>query len=387
MYLFALEEELKRMGHSVAQFAMHDPDNKSSPFSKYFVQGIDYDNAGFVDNIKNAFKIIYSMEARRNIARLLDAYRPDVAHLHIFQHQLSPSILPELKKRGVPIIYTAHDLKSVCPNYKMLTHGQICELCRGRDFYHCFFNQCTKESAVKSFVNVIEMYVHKLMGYYELIDLIITPSAFYREKLIQYRFPEEKVVHIPNFVDERKYVPKYKHQGYFAYLGRLSEEKGISTLIDAMRQVKHGKLKVIGTGPLEAHISDSVRSSGLKNVELVGFQSGEPLRELIRNSMFTVLPSEWYENGPMSLIESFAYGKPVIGSNIGGIPEHICDGKDGLLFEPGNAKDLAEKIDSMSNNPDRTIEMGKEARKKAETCYSKNTHMKAILDIYGALVS
>ena len=379
-----MEEALKQKGHDIAQFAMRSPNNLPSIWSKYFVSTIDYNNADPIYNIRNAFKIIYSMEASQNIKRLISSFRPDISHLHIFQHQLSPSILPVLKYHGIPIIYTAHDLKSICPNYKMLSHNCVCELCKGQDFYHCFFNRCTKNSAAKSLINVIEMYVHNLMSYYDLIDLVITPSSFYRDKLIQYRFPKEKVAHIPNFVDVDKFDPFFVPDSYFLYCGRLSEEKGLITLINSMKNVKSGRLLIAGNGPLENSIQQLVNNLGLKNIELLGFLDKSRLKSLFQKSLFTILPSEWYENGPMSLLESFAYGKPVIGSNIGGIPEHIDDGINGLLFEPKNSDQLAEKINWMMDNKTKSIEMGKAAREKAELQYSKDLHIRKILNIYSS---
>jgi glycosyltransferase involved in cell wall biosynthesis len=166
-YLFSIIEGLKENEHIVAEFSMKNPKNRASDWAKYFVEQIDYETQTRHEKIYHAAKIIYSFQAQKRIGKLLEFFQPDIAHLHIFQHQLSPSILPEIKNRGIPIVYTAHDLKSICPNYKMLTQGRVCELCRGRDFYHCLWNRCTKNSFSKSLVNVIEMYVHNFMSYYE----------------------------------------------------------------------------------------------------------------------------------------------------------------------------------------------------------------------------
>lgn len=386
-YLFSLIGGLKGYGHSVAEFAMCDEKNHESDWSKFFVSPVNYETKRKVEKISVAGKIIYSIEAKKKISQVLDIFKPDLVHLHIFQHQLSASILPEIKKRNIPIVYTAHDLKSICPNYKMLSHGVVCEACKGHKYYQCLKNKCVKESYLKSFINVIEMYFHHWRKYYDLIDLIITPSNFYRKKLVEWRFPADKVIHVPNFIDEKQIIPHYEHNGYFIYLGRLSEEKGVLTLVKAMAKVPKGRLVIVGTGPLEDEIKRQIAAQNLSNIQMVGFQSGDALNSYIANSMFSVMPSEWYENGPISLLENFACGKPVLGANMGGIPENITHGKDGLIFRSKDSGDLADKINFMLDNPEKLPEMGKLARKKVEKLYTKKKHFENILGIYNKLVS
>ena len=382
VYLFALEDELWRKEYTLAKFAMYDDRNRPSPWSDFFVGNIDYDKSGLKNRFAGATKIIYSFEARQKIGRLLDVFSADLAHLHIFQHQLSASILPEIKKRGIPIVYTAHDLKSICPNYKMLTHDGICERCKGGKYYQCFIHKCVKDSRIKSLINVVEMYFHAFMGWYELIDLIIAPSDFYRRKLAEFRFPEDKIVHLPNFIDESRYEPCYEPGDYFLYFGRLSEEKGVSTLVEAMRKIKSCRLVIAGTGPAKEKIDDAIDRFNLTHVELVGYKTGNDLAGLIRGARFTVLPSEWYENGSIAQLESMAYGKPVVGADIGGIPEHIDHGLNGLIFESGNPQDLADKLNCLVSDNEKCISMGKAARCKLETDYAKKRHLEALTQIY-----
>lgn len=386
-YLFSLIDGLKESGHDIAEFAMSDPKNCKSEWNDYFTSPVDYDTINLLKKFQFAGRIIYSFEARAKIELVLDRFKPDIVHLHIFQHQLSPSILPEIKKRNIPVVYTAHDLKSVCPNYKMFSHVRICEKCKGHKFYNCLINKCVKNSSLKSLVNVFEMYFHLWRKYYDLIDLVITPSNFYRKKLVEWGFPAHKVIHVPNFLDESLFSPSYEHDGYFIYLGRLSEEKGILTLLNAMKSVPNGKLVIIGTGPLEDEIRNEISSSHLSNVELVGFQAGESLKQYIANAMFSVMPSEWYENGPISLLENFACGKPVIGADIGGIPEYISHGRDGLIFKSKNPVDLAEKINALLSGKNNLVAMGKNAREKVEKIYCKNNHIANMIQIYTQLVS
>lgn len=385
-YLFSLIDGLKSKGYSIAEFAMQSEKNKPSQFDKEFVSEIDYDTDKLSEKIKYGIHIFYSIEAKLCIRKILYQFKPDLVHLHMFQHQMTSSILPEIKRRKIPIVYTAHDLKSICPNYKMLSHGIVCEACRGHKYYNCVLKQCVKHSYLKSTISSFEQYLHLWLRYYDLIDLIITPSQFYRHKLIDFRFPEKKVVHIPNFVNEDMLQAHYSHDNYFIYLGRLSEEKGILTLVHAMSKVPNGNLKIIGTGPMKNEIEQLIQALGLRNIELVGFQSGKNLTNLMKNAMFTVIPSEWYENGSISLLESFAFGKPVIGSNIGGIPEHITEKKNGLIFQAKNSEDLASKINWMLKNQDQYYPMAAFARTTMEKKYSKEVHLRSITKSYESLI-
>lgn len=389
-YLFALEEELKKRNFKVFPFAMKDDKNKEALTSEYFVENVDYQQANLKKKIDLSLKIIFSKEAYKNIDSLLTQYKIDIAHLNIFQHQLSPSILRPLKKKNIPVIYTVHDLKVLCPNYKMLSQGEVCEKCKGGKYYNSLLNKCTKNSTLGSAVNMIEAYVHSFLKTYDkYIDLFITPSSFYREKMIEWGFPEDKIVHIPNFINPDDFLPSYTHKDYFLYLGRLSEEKGIMTLLKALKETKTNiKMKIVGTGPLEDEIANYIINNGLSSkVELLGFQTGEALSKAIKHSKAVIMPSEWYENGPLSLIESFAYGKPVIGSNIGGIPEHIDEGENGFLFNPKDYFQLAKVIDEVNELDDVELEkIGHKARRKVETIYNNEYYMNKLLEIYNNFI-
>ncbi|QJC51129.1 glycosyltransferase family 4 protein [Paenibacillus albicereus] len=390
-YLFALKKELETIGHKVIPFSMKDEKNQATEYEKYFVDNIDYGKAGLMEKIKLGSKVIYSVEARKKIEKLLDENKVDVAHLHLFQHQLSPSILMPLKKRKIPIVYTVHDLKVMCPNYKMLNNNELCEKCKDGKFYNVLLNRCTKNSLSGSLVSMVEAYVHSGMRFYEdYIDHFITPSNFYREKMIEWGFPESKISFIPNFLDTSSISPKYTHGDYMLYLGRLSEEKGILTLLEAMKKSKSSaRLKIAGTGPLSDTIRHYILAHDLGHkVEMLGFVSGSELESAINQSKCMIMPSEWYENGPLALIETFASGKPVIGSDIGGIPEHIDHLKNGLLFKSKSSLDLAEKIDFMNNLSEaHYLEFCRNARVKAEQVFDSKQHLSKILPLYESIIA
>ena len=386
-YYFALADLLRENNHEVIPFSMKDNKNYETKYSKYFIENISYENMGIKEKAINGAKLIYSFEAKKKVKNIVNDNTPDIAHLHIFQHQLSPSILKEIKKNGTYVVNTVHDLKVICPNYKMLNDGEICEKCKSDKFINCFKSKCIKGSTVNSMLNTIEAYTHRILKSYDYVDKFICPSEFYMNKFIEFGIPKEKVVHIPNFVDVSKFNPNYEHEDYFVYFGRLSEEKGINTLIKSMKYVNKSKLIIVGTGPIEKELKEFVVKENIKNVEFVGFKTGNELENIIKQSRFIVIPSEWYENAPMSIIEAMAYGKAVLGSNIGGIPEFIEDNHTGMIFNTKDEIDLASKINYLIDQENQTIEMGKNARIRAEKLYDKTVHYEKIMDLYNEVMN
>lgn len=354
-YYFALKRLLESEGHEVLDFSMKDEKNFPTPYADYFVDNIDYNTEqNLLSKMKMGMNIIYSFEAKEKLEQLIIDTKPDIAHLHIFQHQLSPSILDTFKKYNIPVVYTAHDLKMICPNYKMYIPGRngeagrICEDCIGGKYMNCLKNKCIKDSSVKSLINVSEAYFHKWKHTYDSIDKIITPSAFYREKFIEFGVAPERVVHIPNFLDVEKPNINISNdrEKYFLYFGRLSEEKGIFTLVKAMKGLDT-LLYVVGTGPIKEDLEKYIEDNEIKNVQLLGFKKGQELTDIVGNSKAVILPSEWYENGPYSAIEALQLGRPLIGSNLGGIPELING--NGYIFSHGNVTKLHDCLNEIDN--------------------------------------
>lgn len=387
-YYFSLKKLLEENGHEVIDFSMKDEKNFESKYTDFFVEGIDYNKKQSIfSKIKSGAKIIYSLEAKKKLEKLIKETKPDIAHLHIFQHQLSLSILDVLKKYNIPIVYTAHDLKMICPNYKMLTKGQVCEKCKGENYYNCLKYKCIKDSTMKSAIGMTEAYINKWRKAYDKIDYIITPSKFYKDKFIEFGVDENKVTHIPNFLTEEDIeYDKLEEQDYYLYFGRLSEEKGIMTLIKAAQET-NVKLKIVGTGPLKEEIEKYVSENKLTNIGILGFKSGKELYTIVANAKCVVLPSEWYENGPYSAIEALKLGRPIIGSDLGGIPELIEEGKNGFIFENKNVFSLKEKInliektDYLQQNA-----MSEMSKQKFEKIYIDKIHFQKIYEIYNKVL-
>jgi len=376
----------QEIGWDVVPFAMQHEENLASPWSDYFVSEIEYGRTiGLRDKVAQAAKVIYSFEAQRNLTRLIEMARPDVAHAHNIYHHISPAIFSTLKDAGIPVVMTAHDLKLACPSYKMLRDGRICEDCKGGRIHNVVVNRCVKGSLPLSAVVFAETLLHRTLGLYrDRVDRIVVPSRFYRDKLIEWGWPAERLVHIPNFVDVDRFPADWTEGDYVVFAGRLAPEKGIATLIRAAARAKR-KLVIAGTGPEEEALRTLAQSTGA-DVTFAGYLSGEKLFRLIGESMGLVLPSEWYENAPISLLEAYALGRPVIGTAIGGIPEMIREGETGLTATAGSVDDLAEALGRLaSRSAGERSAMGRAGRTWITNEFSRTAYRQRTLDLYQSL--
>lgn len=376
-------ELLASKEHEVLFWGMKHSENPDYPYKELFVSHVDFNKPiGIFQQLNASINILYSFGARKKIEELLKIEKLDIVHLNNFVHQISPSILDVFKKYNIPTVMTLHDYKLVCPSYSMLADRKPCEKCRNGKYFWCFLKKCTKGSYIKSLLNVVEMYLHhKILHIYDKINVFISPSMFLKKKLKEMGFKKE-IVYLPNFINAKDYLPKYSfNEKIICYFGRLSKEKGLFILIEAIKRVS-AKLRIIGDGPIKKDLEEKVRKENLENVSFLGYKSGEELKEEVRNSMTVVLPSEWYENYPRSVIEAFALGKPVIGARIGGIPELVKDGETGITFESGNVQDLRSKIEYLINNPNKVSEMGINARKFVEENLNPEKHYERLMEIY-----
>ncbi|MFA6106442.1 MAG: glycosyltransferase [Patescibacteria group bacterium] len=393
-YYLELARMLRRNAHQVSEFSMEDPANLTSAYSRYFVSNLSKE-PGLKNWFFYPFRVIYGIEAKKKFEKLIIEFRPDVIHIHNIYHQISPSILGAAKKHGVPVIMHLHDYKLVCPNAKMFCKGKVCEKCKGGKFYNCFLNRCIDNSAAKSLIATIEMYFHRLAGLYEKnVNLYIAPSNFLRDKIIEWGIDAEKIIYFPYFVDEiesgdnEKGNNKNKGNDYFLYYGRLSEEKGVGVIIDALALMdKKPKLLIVGTGPMESLLRDKTKELDLRDhVEFTGYKSGQELGEIIKKAKAVIIPSVWYENMPFTVTEAMLAGKIVIASDIGGISELVQGGKSGKLFKPGSAGDLAGKISAVYNNEDAAEKTGFFGSDYIKNSFNGADHLARIEKIYAEIV-
>lgn len=373
----------RRLGWDTAVFAMHHPRNDASPWQRYFVEEIELGHDyPAVRKIAMAAKIVYSLEARAKLRELLASFVPDIAHVHCIYHHLSPSVLGLLRERGIPVVLTAHDLKLACPAYKMLNDTGVCERCKNGHVWNVLRHRCIHGNFAASAVIAAESAVHKALGLYRRhLNAVITPSRFYLNKLQEWGWPAQQLRHIPNYVHSGDYEHRYAPGDYLLYFGRLSIEKGVHTLIKAAAGAGV-PLRIAGTGPIEAALKHTARECGA-NVEFLGYCAGRSLWDLVRHSRAVVLPSEWYENAPMSVLEANACGKPVIASDMGGIPELIEHGRTGLIFPAGDVAALAELLKDVFKTSDHAIAaMGKAACERVCSTFTQERYVSEMLSLY-----
>lgn len=362
-YIFKLGEELQKRGHEVQYFGMEHAGRIVGNHAQCYTADMDF-HTGKLQKLLYPFKIIYSHEAKRKMGVVLRDMNPDVVHLNNINFQLTPSVIYAVRAherrtgRKVKIVYTAHDYQWVCPNHMMRipATGKICFACRGGHFGACSKNRCIHGSRIKSLLGTIEAAFYARRKTYGMVDTVICPSEFMKKQLDTNPLLAEKTVMLRNFVErtakergdadgEKQNGTDTKKADYVLYFGRFSEEKGIGTLLEACRALPEIPFVFAGSGPLESRINQ------VKNVENKGFVTGESLRRLIAGARFSVYPSEWYENGPFSVMESQMYGTPVLVSDLGGAPELVQAGRTGELFRGGDVQELTAHIKELWEQP------------------------------------
>ncbi|NOZ25572.1 MAG: glycosyltransferase family 4 protein [Nitrospirae bacterium] len=382
-YYFELARLLEEHGHRVHYFSVKHEENLPSPYTSYFGRPMSFDTGqGVLRKLETAFRMLYSFENNRLMGRLLADHRVDIAHAHNIYHRVCPSVFDVLRRHDVPVVMTLHDYKLGCSTYSFYRNGHICTECLSDGKVRVIRNRCTKGSLTLSLFHFLEAEIHGMLDIYgRNVSFFICPSMFSLRKHAEIGVAEEKLVHIPNFINISAYEPDYEGQDYILFAGRLSQEKGVRTLLDAVEGLDV-ELRIVGDGPMRQEYMAYAGEKGLNNVLFEGYKTGKELEALFRGAAFLVLPSEWYENAPMTVLEAFAYGKCVVGSDIGGIPELVLDGRTGLLFRAGDHEDLREKITDLVSNRSTAAMMGREARRRAEEEYNEEVHYHRLMGVY-----
>ncbi|HEX5368922.1 MAG TPA: glycosyltransferase family 4 protein [Dehalococcoidia bacterium] len=385
--MFQTASLLESYGHEVRFFGMQDDRNTVSMAESQLVSNVDYSGGpSGAGRWLTAARFFHSREAAQKLEAVLDEWRPDVAHLHNIYHQISPSILEPLKRHGVPVVMTLHDYKLICPNYSLHTPDGVCERCKGGRFYNAVLQGCVKGSRLSSVICAVEAYAHRATGVYNHgIDALVAPSHFMKQKLTEFGWDAERIEYLPNFLDVDAFEPAYAPEPYFVFAGRLERVKGVATLLEAIavsETARSVELRIAGDGPELETLKSFAHAEGLSRVRFLGRLSRYELQGLLRSAICAVVPSDWYENAPMSVLEAYACGTPVVASHIGGLPELVHEGETGLLFQPGNSAELRGQIELLLSRPDLAIEMGRAARSLAEERFGPRRHYEHLLQIY-----
>ena len=372
-------------GWEVVPFSMQNALNQPSEWSEHFINQTDGAARSPMAKLSRAVGAIYSTEAARRIRGLIALTRPNVAHAHNIYHHLSPSVLVELHRQAIPVVLTLHDLKLVCPAYKMHTQGAVCERCRGGALRNVVKNRCIKNSTAMSALVWLESTVHKALDLYmSTVTRFVVPSRFFLQKFAEWGVDTGRFVHIPNSVDVEAMAAEGTPGDAFVYLGRLVPEKGVATLIRAAALARV-RLRIIGTGSEEQALRQLAAELG-GDVEFTGYLTGSALRAAISSARAVVIPSEWYENAPISVMEASALGRPVIGADIGGIPELIRPGETGFIFTSGSVDSLVDVLASVQRLPvSATQRMGSAGREWMRAEFSPTAYRDRMLALYGQI--
>jgi len=385
LYMYGLAGLLEREGVDVRYFGMRHPRNVDSDTSRHYVSEVDFEQPPpGIGRLRVAARAVYSFEARRRMSALLaDQPAFDVAHLHNVYHQLSPSILAPLHRADIPVVMTVHDYKLVCPVYTLVSHGEMCERCVGGHFQNAVRLRCNRGSLAGSALVAGETWLHRTLRLWEHgVDVFVTPSSYLREKLIAGGYPADRVVAVPNFVDPDRYRAHPQPGEYFLYLGRLSREKGVETLIEAVAGTPL-ELRIAGEGPERERLEALAVASGGR-VEFIGHRSGDDLERLVAGARAVVVPSRWPENCPLVVLEAMASARPLVASRVGGIPELARDDQEALLVPPGDVAALRSALVRLHDDAELALALGRAGRERAQSRYAPERHLDDVLGVYRA---
>lgn len=392
-YMFNIKKLLEDKGHEVIPFSVLSNKNVDTEYSKYFVEPIGDRNAVYYEDSKKTPKVIlqmlsrsiYSPVVKKALQKEIKEVQPDLVYILHFVNKLSPSVVRAAKQMGLPVVVRLSDYFLLCPRFDFLHDKKICEECLTTGYSSCLKKRCVKGSFFASAVRVISMKIHSLMKIYDDVDAFVTPSAFLKKKLAANGFDSGRIHHIPTFTAGRAEADEPETGSYGLYFGRITEEKGVDTVVRAYEQLPDHRVLIMGddTTAEALRLRQYIQEHGLTNIEFTGFRSGAELDETIRKARFTLIPSIWYDNLPNTSLESFRYSKPVIASDIGSLPELITDGYNGYLFPAGDADELAERIRRLDNDGE-VDRMGRNSRKKLEEDFSPEAHYEALMKVFNA---
>ena len=394
-YLFNITDILREKGHEIVPFATSCKNNYFNDNDDFYTEYTDIEGEkefALAKKITAVKRIFYNDDIGKKFALLLDYTKPDIVWGFGINRYISPSIFIEAQRRNIPVIHRFSDYDIICPyskdngNYSPLMHEEK----NGKESGHkailkkCFKlikgNEGEKANGKESLTDAAELYFYNRFKFYtNNVDKFIAPSYFIKNIMLKSGVPEDKISFIPVYIDSSKYTPEVESMPYLVYFGRLTREKGLPVVLEAMSGIRNFRLIIVGDGDERENLERIKKQKKLDNVEFTGKLYGEELSEVVKNARLVVQPSIWFDSSPNAVLEAFSYGKPVIGANIGGIPEYINEGFDGLLYNCNNARELREKIKFLMNQPKLCQDMGISARQKVETLYNPALHYERLI--------
>lgn len=382
-YFFDVRELLKSKGHTVMDFAMNHEKNEASVYQKYFSHPVYFEGKMSVfEKIHAFFHVLYSWNVARQLEKMFEEEGvPDVAHLHNFSYQLSPAVIQVLQKHHIPLVWTLHDYKVISPNYSLYTDGGVDECTKPDAYFQAFFHKSIKNSYTQSFLASLEQWLHvKVTRWYRSSDVYVAPSVFMRDTIIEYGIPKEEVTQVYNFIHMSEYEPDYSHDGAYMFVGRFVREKGVMEMLSAFKQMPDVRLDIIGGGPLQEEMQAYIDEHKMSQVRILGAIYPPQMYGKLARAKALIMPSVWYENNPIIMLQAMALGKPIVGARIGGIPELIVEGKTGITYDPFDTQDFIRAVRACEGMD--LAHMGMQARELVEKIASPEVHYEQLMEVF-----
>ena len=384
-YFLNLTRELSHRGHHVKSFAPNDQRDTDEEFkTSYQPRGIDINNG---ISLRHSLNFFYSLTNRRAIESTLEKFKPDIAHLHIYYGQITPSIIAPLVKMGVPIVQTLHEYKIVCPAQSLIRNGHSCNACKNQQYWNAIFGRCNRNSVLRSTLSTLEAYSSNYFGAINSVDRFLAVSHFQKSKLINMGLPSSKVDVLYNFADIKE--PPSEHCGdHFLFVGRLEDGKGVETLLKSYLSYRETckvelalPLHIVGTGSAESTLKGISERLGLVDyVKWLGRKDGPYLVDQYRRCRALINPSEFHETFGLTNLEAMSHGRPVLCSNSGAFPEVVRNGIDGYIIPAGAPDAFAERMSKLC--PQTALKLGKNGFARANLKFSAQEHLKQLEHLY-----
>lgn len=380
---------LKKNGHEVAYFSSLSDSVDDDKWKKYFPKVASYANGSYLSRVSSFPSMVYNHESKKKMLEIIDDFRPDIIHAFAIYVQLTPSILEAACEKNVPVVMSCNDYKLICPSYKLYHHGKICEDCKGGKFYKSIRNKCSHDSIIYSTAGALEAYVHNWMDIYRKnVHTFLFSSEFMALKYQEFWGADTfRWKQLRNPFDSTKFTATFNPEGAVLYFGRIIDEKGVDILLYAASKLNKIDFRIVGDGPDLEKLKKLAIKLNLRNVIFTGPKWGEEMEQELKKCSFVVVPSVWHENFPYVINQSFALGKPVVGSNRGGIPEMVKHGSRGLIYKANDSEQLATSIQELWEDPNKIKMMSKNCKAFSDREFNDDSLYNVLEDIYTSVIS